>query len=433
MTGAGAGGAPEPGAAVPLAGGSPFSRTTLWVIAGLVVVSLAAMVVLTLAGEDVEQEPSNGADSYSASAIGHRGLVKVLRALDIPVVVSQSESAAKAKGGLLIVAEPVITDDDSADRLRKLVAGAERVLVILPKWWTTPSSSHKEWASWVDLVPGADVVAVLAAIGHGAAALHRATEPLASPAEPALEGLPAPSIAHSPQSLREVDLSDPMIIADDDGGLLLGTTRYGSAEVTILADPDPINNAGLDDGQNARFAVGLIDQLRHGGPVVFDEVGHGYTLEPSIWKLMFQWPMVLATVQALICILVVVAATAGRFGPPARVPRAIAAGKDFLIRNTAALLRFGGHDGEALFRYLTTTIAAVRAALHAPRDLPPAAMTQWLERIRVARGGTVPLPELEREVSAASVDPALAKKIPEIAMRIHRWRQEMTHGSVHHP
>jgi hypothetical protein len=59
-------------------------------------------------------------------------------------------------------------------------------------------------------------------------------------------------------------------------------------------------------------------------------------------------------------------------------------------------------------------------------------MVAWLERIRVARNGTVPLPELEAGVAAAATDPALAKRIPEIAMRIHRWRQEMTHGSGHH-
>ena len=187
--------------------------------------------------------------------------------------------------------------------------------------------------------------------------------------------------------------------------------------VTILTDPDVVNNHGLDEGKNARFAVGLIDELRAGGPVVFDEIAHGYTLEPSIWKLMFQWPLVLATLQALICILILVAATAGRFGPAASAGRPYAAGKDFLIRNTAALLRYGGHDGEALRRYLTSTVHSVRVALHAPRDLNAAAMTAWLERIRVARNGTVPLPDLERDVVTAATDPAFAKRIPDIAMR----------------
>ena len=117
----------------------------------------------------------------------------------------------------------------------------------------------------------------------------------------------------------------------------------------------------------------------------------------------------------------------------AKADRPYRAGKDFLIRNTAALLRYGGHDAEALHRYYTVTVQQVRAIVHTPRDLHGAAQIAWLERIRVARKGTIVLPDLDQWVTAAATDPALARRIPEIAMRIHRWRQEMTHGSDDHP
>jgi hypothetical protein len=433
--GTGTGAAPNTAAAstegvvAPLTGTAPFSRTTLWVIASLVLLSLAAMVILTLVNEEEEPEPSNGADAYSASAIGHRGLVKVLRQLDLPVVVSQNGSVAKAKDGVLVIAEPVVTDEASAKRFRETVRSASRVLVILPKWWSSSDVDHEEWASYVNLVPEEDVTAVLAELELSDATVHRASAAVLpiSGADVA-GGLPEATIRHSPQTIRDAFLDNHYAV-DTDGGMLLGETTIGSTEVTILTDPDVLNNAGLDEGKNARFAVQLLDNLRQGGPIVFDEIAHGYTLEPSIWRLMFQWPLVLATLQALICILVLVAATSGRFGPARTVPPPIAAGKDFLIRNTAALLRYGGHDGEALRRYFTHALQQVRTILHAPRDVTQAQMMHWLERIRVARGGTVPLPDLERDVAAAAVDPALAKRIPEIAMRVHRWRQEMTHGS----
>lgn len=420
--------------ATPLEGsGAPFSRSTLLVIAGLVLASLATVVALTILGENPAQEPSNGADGYSASAIGHRGVIKLLRNLDVPVVVSQSNSAAKAGDGLLVIAEPVVTDETTAKRFRDMVRSAHRVLVVLPKWWTSPSSDHKEWASYVELVPDDDVHAVLAEIGLDAATVHRASTGVAphNPQQDIPGVLPEVTIAHEPQTIRGGELDDRYDL-DTDGGAVLGSIVTGGALVTVLADPDVMNNAGLDEGKNARFIVGLIDNLRANGPVVFDEIAHGYTLEPSIWKLMFQWPLILATLQALICMLVIVAATAGRFGPPAKPDRPYRAGKDFLIRNTAALLRYGGHDAEALHRYYTVTVQQVRAILHAPRDLHGAAQIAWLERIRVARKGTIVLPDLDQWVIAASTDPALARRIPEIAMRIHRWRQEMTHGSDDH-
>lgn len=421
--------------ATPLEGtGAPFSRSTLLVVAGLVLASLAAVVALTILGESPEQEPSNGADGYSASAIGHRGVITLLQSLDIPVVVSQSNSADKAGDGLLVIAEPVVTDEASAKRFRDMVRSAHRVLVVLPKWWTSPASEHKEWASYVELVPEDDVTAVLTELGLGDTTVHRALEGVTprGPVEDIPGVLPEVTIAHEPQTIRGGELDDRYDL-DSEGGAVLGSTLVGGAQVTVLADPDVLNNHGLDEGKNARFIVDLVDNLRANGPVVFDEIAHGYTLEPSIWKLMFQWPLVLATLQALICMLVLAAATAGRFGPPAKADRPYRAGKDFLIRNTAALLRYGGHDAEALHRYYTVTVQQVRAIVHTPRDLHGAAQIAWLERIRVARKGTIVLPDLDQWVTAAATDPALARRIPEIAMRIHRWRQEMTHGSDDHP
>jgi hypothetical protein len=428
--------APELRRAIPLEGtGAPFSRATLWVVAALVLASLATVVALTIMAEDMQAEPSNGADGYSASAIGHRGAIKLLRNLDIPVVVSQSNSADKAKGGLLVIAEPLVTDETSADRFLTMVHSAERVLVVLPKWWTAPSMGRKEWASHVELVPTEDVAAVLKQLSLDDTRVVRADVPIKPiPADPVADMLPDVTIAHAAQTLEGGFFEDSLAVdAGGTGGTLLGWTTVGDTKVTVLTDPDVMNNHGLDEGKNARFLVALVEKLRAGGPVVFDEVAHGYTLEPSIWKLMFQWPLVLATLQALVCILVIVAATAGRFGPPARTHRPYGAGKDFLIRNTAALLRYGGHDSEALFRYFTVTVQQVRAVLHAPRDLQPAQLSAWLERIRAARRGTISYPELEQWVHAAASDPALARRIPEVAMRIHRWRQEMTRGSDEHP
>ena len=98
----------------------PFSRTTLWVITGVAALSLIVATVLVMIGSDPSSQRSAGADAYSRSAIGHRGLVELLRRLDIPVVVSRHGSASKGRSGLVVLAEP--TAALSASELERLVA-----------------------------------------------------------------------------------------------------------------------------------------------------------------------------------------------------------------------------------------------------------------------------------------------------------------------
>jgi hypothetical protein len=189
----------------------------------------------------------------------------------------------------------------------------------------------------------------------------------------------------------------------------------------VLSDPDVLNNHGLREPANAAFTIGLIDKLRDGGPVIIDEVIHGYAKPPSLLRTLFQFPLVLATLQVLICAVFAVWAAIVRFGPRKRSPPPLAPGKDFLIRNTAALLHFGGHHSEALRRYLQQNVMAVRHALHAP-TLHATASTEWLERVRLLRGGQISLLDLERESHTADS----AERCLEVAERVYRWRMEMT-------
>jgi hypothetical protein len=112
-----------------------------------------------------------------------------------------------------------------------------------------------------------------------------------------------------------------------------------------------------------------------------------------------------------------------RFGPRKGLPPPIGPGKDFLIRNTAALLQFGGHHKHALARYLQLTIGDVRRALHAP-TLAPNETTAWLERIRQVRNVKTSLRDLEQWVETANTP----QRVVEVAEHVFRWRMEMTHG-----
>ena len=355
----------------------PFSRTTLVVVVGVAVVSLVVAIVLSVVGGD-PGGGSVGADAYSKSAIGYKGLAELLDKLDVPVVVSRNASAEKAKHGLLVIAEPKVGSDAAKQRLRELVEHAPRVLVILPKWY---GFAHRgePWVDSIERVASADVDEVLDVLG-----------------------------------------------ADHDACATRTQFALDARRVTIACDADRFNNAGLRNPENARDVVELIDELRRDGPVVFDEITHGYGEPPSLFRVLTRFPLVLATLQLVLCALLAAWAALVRFGPRRAAPPPLAPGKDFLVRNTAALLRFGGHDREALQRFLAHAIATVRHALHAPDTLSHAQLVGWLDRVAAARGLTASLAELEEDVAAA---PRSAHRVIELADAVHRWRMEMMHGA----
>src|SRR5688572_8697145 len=143
---------------------SPFRTRTMMIIVAVAIVSLGVAAALTIMGDELAGgEPSAGADSYSVSAIGHRGLVDILEKLDIPVVKSRSDSAAKSKKGVLLVLEPTVSDETSKERLRELVASAPRVLVVLPKWYGS-ATLGQEWIDDADLLPATEIDDLLKAL-----------------------------------------------------------------------------------------------------------------------------------------------------------------------------------------------------------------------------------------------------------------------------
>ena len=398
---------------------NPFSKRTLAIIIVVAAVSLIAAVVLTVLGDDLnESAPSAGADSYSVSAIGHRGLVDILQKLDIPVLSSRGNSSAKSKNGLLLVLEPTVSDDASKTRLRDLVKAAPRVLVVLPKWYGSAAVGDK-WIDEANLLPPGEIEDVMKTLDLDyAPMISRASKGGEFRGDDIVK---SPIIRHDPQVVDVGNNYEP-IVRDANGYALL----FKSNNVYILSDPDVMNNHGLRRAENALFTINLIDKLRQGGPVVIDEVIHGYAQQPSLLRTLFRFPLVLATMQVLICALLAIWAAMVRFGPKKAAAPPIAPGKDFLIQNTAALLHYGGHHADALRRYLLQSVQAVRHALHAPA-LPPNQLTAWLERVRQTRGGTISLVELERDAHTADTP----QRTVEVADRVYRWRMEMINGSQH--
>ncbi len=225
------------------------------------------------------------------------------------------------------------------------------------------------------------------------------------------------------------------IIETDDGGVLLGKLR--DRQIWILADPDLIANHGIIAGDNAALVLALIDRMRSvdnttgnaddDRTVIFDETLHGNKAAPSPWHELVEMPLVLATLAGLLAACVLLWSAMGRFGAPVPARLGLEPGKGFLIANTAALIGLGGHSTHALSRYLATTVQDVAHRSHAPADLAPERLRDWLDAVGKSRKLTFGLRDLEADVEAAGrARRRRAERVVTAALQIYDWRIQMT-------
>lgn len=394
---------------------APFRRRVVRWLVLVIGVSFLSALFWGLMGDEVRDVTSARPDSFSRSALGHHALVGLLRELGLSVSVSRFDSAAKAgDGALLVVAEPDPYEAGFEGMLRR----AERVLLVLPKWEGTTSETEAGYVRFVELVPRARIAAVLDALEPGASV----TRPASLSGRWSTGGLDGAATLISPQLVLSPEI-EPLVWCDE--GILfgqLGPNRF------VLSDPDLLNNHGLVRDENAVFAVGMLERARGGREsIVLDETLHGYLREPSLVRSLFEFPLVLATLQSLLAVGVLLWAGMARFGAPRPVAATLGAGKEFLIENIASLLRFGGQSSHVLRRYLKTAQAAVHRRLHVPAGASAEEAREWLDRHAEVRGIEGRLGRLEREVARA-VGSRHVERVLVAARRIHRWKEEMIHG-----
>lgn len=403
---------------------NPFRGRAVLVLSLVVGISFLAAILWGVFGPELVPGRSSQADSFSRSALGHRALVELLHELEIPAVVSRFNSAGRARrSALLVVAEPSAGSEQRQRMLRGMVSEARRTLLVLPKWRGTESEENPAWIESAELVPQREVAEILTALGAEADLVR------VPPGEPvsweSREIGATPDIA-APQLLAGARVR---AIVQCRQGILLGriqTTRGN--DLFVLSDPDLLSNHGLARPGNALAMMGILDLARaQRDAVVIDETMHGFGKEPSLFRSLFELPLGLATIQALLAAAVLLWAAMGRFGAPQPVAPPFEAGKKALIGNIAALLAFGGHSALALRRYHECAVSEVRAALHVPPGLKGAEAEEWLDRAR----GAGRLRDLRKQIEARSgrVD---RRGTLSIALRIHRYREEMIRGRVGH-
>jgi len=400
-----------------------------WLIA-VAAVSFLGALLLSVFGPDMQPVRSTGTSSYSASAIGHRALVDLLDRLGIPVLSSRYGSAKRAsRQGVLVLAEPhdCAPGSPRAEALHAMFGSARNVLLVLPKWRATRTDPASGSVEGLGLRETEDAAApLLALLGH--AQVVRVPVTPGSSMEPTEDFAGAAPTFSLPVAQLVTDADIEPLVADE-RGILLGEVRRRGARVLVLADPDVLSNAGLHVGDNASLVVAAIEALRPpGGGVVVDETIHGHEQEPSIWRELFSFPLVLLLLHGAFTLALLLWAGVGRFGSAQREAAARPPGRQSLVANTADLLRFRGHVGGALAKYLRGAVLDARRGLRAPKGLGDAELLRWLDRMGDHRGTTERIGELHVLVTARDDTGSGAAHLLAIAGRIHRWRTEILHG-----
>ncbi|MDX1997205.1 MAG: hypothetical protein SF066_05755, partial [Thermoanaerobaculia bacterium] len=231
-----------------------YSRRVLrWVI-GIAVASFLAAVVLTAFGPELAPKPSAGADSFSYSAVGHRGLVELLRGAGLTVT---TRTITGGPGGgprwpvVLAEPDPKRVAGDLGGHLDRLINDAQKdrgaAVVVLPKWQAKESSSRPGWAAEVTPRPTDSIVEELRRLAPSwfpSLELRRGAGTGLESCRWADTGADVAIHRQLAQSMVPIAGYEPVLTCP--GGLLIG--RRGP--VWVIADPDLVNNHGLAHDEN---------------------------------------------------------------------------------------------------------------------------------------------------------------------------------------
>lgn len=415
-----------------VAGGSPFTRSSLLLLIACAAGLFALTVLLHAWGGDRVSAGNKRhlPGTYSVSAIGYGGGYDVMRRLDRPVVRGVRNTLATVGArGTLVVAEPDLRLVTKAESVKLM--SAPRLLLVLPKWLGQPDEDRPAWIAGAEPVSLLDALGTLHLVATSRTDLYRTDWP---------RHWSINRIGIAPEGSGVVQLmrSDEMepIVGDEDA-MLVGEIVDGEQRVWVLSDPDVLANHGIVKGKNAAFMVALVDMLRLSGdgdptaPIVFDETVHGFhAAAPSLLALLFRFPFVVVTLLLCVAAALLLAAGVGRFGAPLAPKPALDFGKESLTNNAAHLLDYAGYHAAVLKRYVRMTIRSAAHLMHLPQSLDEFAMAERLDRIGKSRGVKSSSAAILRESSGidAKKKKELARLL-ECAWEIHEWKGELSNGS----
>lgn len=321
---------------------------------------------------------------------------------------------------LLVLAEPGVAESPRTAEI--LAEPPTHLLIVLPKWKAIRDTQRSKWIRGVESVDASEQLKLLTMASIPGSVARRDWPANWQINETGL----TPSGSNWVQLVHSAALRP---IVGDGSGILVGEWKRGDRTVWVLSDPDIMANHGIGTGDNAAFMLALFAAMEGAGtgmPIVFDESVHGYSLRrTSPLRLLFEFPLVVATVLAVLSALLLVLAGAQRFGMPDRAGQQLGFGKESLIDSSARLMAYAGHEYPVLRRYVLMNIRSVAEALHAPQKLDESDLAAWLDRHARSPVPGLTCGDILRRIQSLRADTGDLTKPMACADDIHRWRESV--------
>lgn len=393
----------------------------------IAMIALAAILATYLLYADTQtggksDQLPRAATSKSVSALGLSAFAELLERLEFRVSRTRLRESWANYADQSVVLSGFRTNEELKSALDRFDAAAS-ILVVAPKRKVVKALREDRFIFEAESLPSADVVKTLRAVDRDLATEQINTSGWLIRTE--LDALPASGetqLATDFTGRALISLIDPAKPNGKARGLVV-EVRRSNPRILLLTDPDPVSNIGIGKGENALFAIELIEFLANEDRrIVFDEAFAGSAVGPTAFARLFELPWLMLTLSFGALALVIGLAALNRFGTPKEEVAGVAAGRTSLIGTTARLNLFEDSGRAALARYMRHSLRTVAAGRRAPATTDAERLV-WLDKRIGAAGKAEALNHNAEALSKSSASEPTA--ILKHAQHIHAWRTEM--------
>ena len=401
-------------------------------------------MLLFIFSSDFEELSSWEVDSHSPSALGNKAFVDLLQETGHPVIISHYQSEKRASQySLLTVISPDLNFIHPRYEMPSLTTQEfwetkTPTILVLPKRIADNQSwKNPKWLEKHRLFDINDAEKILQEITPSLSLNRAAT---------------TTSCSWKGSGVNLV-LPDPQLITihDDDGsftpiiecteGIIAGIhtrqeidylSEMGFQDIStlIISDSDLLLNWNIGKGDNAALLLRLLDQFtKQEASFLIDETHHGFIRPRSVWRLLFDLPLLPVTFSILLALALLLWSAMIRFQPAETEPPEFLNGSHFLIKNTAQLLGYAQLSQQAIERYFHHVLLDVAKQCNINSKTTTSELIQKLEALQQTRKTSRSIRKIELELvamrSSIMLPQQSARKSVSIALALHTWKKEI--------